>query len=1070
MTIDNTSLDKRINQMTTDLGDSVNQEVAQTEAQAIDEGSMPDIGVPLTDSVFTETEPTLVAGKATMVEDILKKTLEKAGTKVEREVKVGPATQRPRLPPKETEITEPTIPDNPQPLNVKPISEKKMEKVINKQGEIKATGAIPVSPTGINYGKISTVPFDDDSLRATIQSTSEIMLKDPVVKTRTVQSIYDAAIERGVPESMARSILQGEEFTSKVGDSQLATNLAGLIQLHDDSAKYVDDLIIRYTTEGLSDIDKLNLRQQLAYHDVILKQMSGVQTDVARSLNVFKRANETKTALSGPDLQALLDETASESTLQQFAKLYMASPTQAGKNALIKGQKGFWNKIQDGAWYTLQSNMLNDVKTWSENLVGSMAHGALMTVEDGIAAGIGKLRTAIKGEESYFMEDFINSLHGWRNGMLDGFESASKVVKTGERAGFKGEVRKNPLSAEAFSDTSINIPFTKHELYRTGDLKDTFVGNTLDGVSFVQSIPFRALAGGDELVSGTIARMALHREASKFARSRLDELTNEGMSLVDAQKQVTEDVIKFVREQPADIYNNVEETRRLISFSYDFDKTKTLDKFYYKTNQFFQLPVVRTMVPFSNTLSKIFDQGASRIPGMNFISPQFYKDWNKGGIYKDRAMARLAVGSTVGSLTAYAATEGFLTGSGPADIEQKNAMQNTGWQEYSFAIPTEQISASVKEALGKYTDVKEANGKVYISYKRFDQIAQIMAAGADFADAMKFSEEDPNSDQISNWVGAIAGSNAEYLTNLPTMQFVGEILSLSRGKFEDGGEKLLSIVAALGRQGIKNAAMSIPILGIGASTQAAHVARLIDRPSTSKLPDEIMVGNNISTMASRAYQQAKNEVIGRIPVLRGQVEQELDDAGRQKYTKNTVLDMWINAIPFISATSTQISPMDEILAENRTGISRASKNWDGVSLNAEQFNTYKRLYGQQIKLPVISESSDDLGNMNMERAIPTIIKDIEKNRKISGRSPMAPDDKRKEIDRIVSKYRKEAKKVMIGEIQRSDTNMTEEEDYGAKYSGIYYEEDGSEKKAKYPDLVEAINKQKEFVRFSINPR
>ena len=1066
MTIDNTSLDKKINEMSADITDTVNQTVAQPEIQAINEDKAPDIGVPVTDSVFTQDEPTLVAGKATMVEDILKKTLEKEGTKVEREVKVGPASQRPTLSPKEVMPTEPSIPNNPQPLNVKPVSTKKMEKAVESKTAVEATGA----PPGLNVSKISTVPFDDESLRATIQSTAQDMIKDPVVKTRTVQSLYDAAIERGVPESMARSILQGEEFTSKVGDSKLATNLAGLIQLHDDSAKYLDQLMVRYTTEGLSDIDKLNLRQQLAYHDVILKQMSGVQTDVARSLNVFKRASETKQALTGPDLQALLDSTASESTLKKFADAYMASPGQSGKNKLIQGQKGLWNKIQDGLWYTLQSNMLNDVKTWSENLVGSITHGGLMTVEDVVAAQIGKLRTAVKGEEGYFMEDFINGLHGWRNGMLDGMESASKVIKTGERAGFKGEARSGALSAEAFSNTSVNIPFTSREIYRTGDLKDTFVGNTLDAAAFIQSIPFRALAGGDELVSGTMARMALHREASKFARSRLDELTNKGMSLPDAEKQVSEEVIKFVREQPADVYDNVEEVRKMVSFSYDFNKANKLDMAYIRANEFLQLPIIRTMVPFSNTLTKIFDQGASRIPGMNFLSPQYHKDMARGGIYKDRAMARLSVGTTVGALTAYAANDGFITGSGPTDLELKTAMQNTGWQEYSFAIPTGQISAFVKEQLGKYTDVREANGKVYISYKRFDQIAQIMAAGADFSDAMKFSQEDPNSDQISNWVGAIAGTNAEYLTNLPTMQFVSEILSLSRGKFEDGGQKLLDVVEALGRQGVKNLTMSVPIAGVAVSTQASRVARLIDRPSTTKLPDEMMVGSNISTMATRAYQQAKNEVLGRIPIVRGQVEQELDDAGRQKYAKNTVIDMWINATPFISATKTQISPMDEVLAENRTGISRASKTWDGVSLSAEQFNTYKKLYGQDIKLPVYSMMGDELGNMNMEKAIPAIMKDLEKNRKNEGLAPMAPDDKRKEITRIVDKYRKEAKKVMIGDIQRYNPNLPENEDYGAKYSGIYYDENNEEKKSKYPDLVEAINKQKDFVRFSINPR
>jgi hypothetical protein len=369
--------------------------------------------------------------------------------------------------------------------------------------------------------------------------------------------MFDAAIERGIPEQSARQILAGEDFASKVGGSELATRLAGFIKLHDDSATYLDDLMNRYVTEGLNDADKLNLRQQLAYHDVILKQMSGIQTDVARSLNVFKRAKDMGPALQGDEFQALLDETANENVLRKFADAYVNSPKRKGKNDLIKNQKNIWNKLQEGMWYTFQSNILNDVKTWSENLIGSIAHGTLMSLEDGIQAGFTKRRLKAEGEE-YIDGEVLAGWHGWRNGMLDGLESASNVIKTGKRAGYKGEVRDMPLSAEYLSDTAVTIPFTSKELIRTGDLTDTFIGKTIDANGFLQSIPFRALASGDELVSSSVSRMALHREAYKFSVNRLNELQRSGKSLDEASAIVKDEVVKFVREQPADIYNNVE--------------------------------------------------------------------------------------------------------------------------------------------------------------------------------------------------------------------------------------------------------------------------------------------------------------------------------------------------------------------------------------------------------------------------------------------------------------------------------------------------------------------------------
>ena len=1079
MTIPNQTLDDRLNQLQEDTAlslskDAATEKVIEDTVEGMPSPFIDEPTEPVEPSIFSQEEPTLVAGPATVVESIakkiLKETLEVPGIKVQREVQVGPATQRPKRTPGGNEA-EVNIPNNPTPIDVKPVPESKMKKVTGKKQEIQAAGVEGVKPPEL---RISTVPFDDDSLKATVEATTKTLLKDQTVKTKTVQEMFDAAIERGIPEQSARQILAGEDFASKVGGSELATKLAGFIKLHDDSAAYLDDLMNRYVTEGLNDADKLNLRQQLAYHDVILKQMSGIQTDVARSLNVFKRAKDMGPALQGAEFQALLDETANENVLRKFAEFYVSSPSRKGKNELLSNQKNIWNKLGEGMWYTFQSNILNDVKTWSENLIGSIAHGTLMSLEDGIQSGFTKRRLKAAGEE-YVDGEVLAGWHGWRNGMLDGLESASNVIRTGKRAGYKGEVRNMPLSSEYLSDTSVTIPFTKtdemptgKELFRIGDLTDTFIGKTLDANGFLQSIPFRALASGDELVSSSVARMALHRETYKFATNRLNELQRSGKSLDEASAIVKDEVVKFVREQPADIYNNVEEVRKLISFSYEFEKAGP-GKYYDKVNEVLQLPIIRTMVPFSGTLTKIFDQGASRIPGMNFISPQFYKDWNRGGIYRDRAKARLAVGATVSSLTALAASDDWITGKGPTDPGQRAAWQKLGRQEYSFRVPKSWMSLDVVDKLKGYTEVNEADDAYYVSYKRFDQVAQVMAVGADFSDTMKFAQEDPNSSTVGNYVGAIIGANAEYLTNLNTMQFVGDLISMGRGKFEDNGEKMLNVFEAMSRQMAKSVVMGTPGVGLATSTASAHVARLIDRPATTKMADEIIVGRGIGERAEKVYQQAKNELLGRVPVLRGDLTKDLDNAGREKFTKNTVMDLWVNAIPFVSATATGKSEMDEVLFDNKHGINTPSRIWDGVSLNAEQYNDYKKLYGQKIKLTQYSSDGTELGTVNMEKAIPLIMKDIDRDRAARGEAPMPPGDKRQEIDRIVTMYRKEAKRMMVGDLQKYNPDLPDDQDYDAQYSGKYMDQDGNEVISKYQDLTKAINKNRKFVRFSTNP-
>jgi len=97
----------------------------------------------------------------------------------------------------------------------------------------------------------------------------------------------------------------------------------------------------------------------------------------------------------------------------------------------------------------------------------------------------------------------------------------------------------------------------------------------------------------------------------------------------------------------------------------------------------------------------------------------------------------------------------------------------------------------------------------------------------------------------------------------------------------------------------------------------------------------------------------------------------------------------------------------------------------------------------------------------MEKAIVTRVRALEAEYDAVGEY-LPYGDVRDEIDLVVANYRKEAKKRMLGE-QLS-------EDFGIPlYSGKWIDEDGMEQDALHPDLVEGINKYKQFKRYSKNP-
>lgn len=1019
------------------------------------------------------------------VKEVLK-PLEKTAVKVDgvvveeraralREPKVVAPTQRKReVAPAKTTPVQVEIPDVPVPLELKPKSNKVIDDVAATRADSLEQGATPVSPSpgerqelvldGVKFeevgsGRISTLPFDDASLRSTIEATAQKFVGNDI-KSTTVQKLYDSAVERGIPETMAQKILNGVPFESKIGDNQLAVNMSGMLKLMDDSSAYVDSLFKKLDEDfsNFSDVDRFNLGQQLAYHESIMNSVAGASSDIARAMNTFKRAKDTMPLLDGPEFKAILDGTISKEAMLELAKRYNTLESRAGKNALIKQQKGLYTKIGEGMYNTFQSNMLNDPATIARNITGSLTQGAFITVEDVIGAGIGKLRGKLTGADDYQeLDDVINGLSGFYNGIYDGFESMSNVIRTGERATFKGETVNNPLSSAYLADTEYTLGFKDFaKTFKTNpDLENTIFGKAIDAIGFLQSIPFRGLSGTDELITGTVSRMALHREASKFARSRITEMTSSGSTMEDAIETVSKEVGTFLREQPADVYANVEEIRSMVNFSYKFNKfaegsiEKSVAGAYDKAARLFDIPGFKILQPFAGTITKIVDQGASRMPGANFISPQFYKDWNRGGAYRDRAMARLTLGSTIAATTALMAMENKCTGYGPSAPEDRAALQKLGWQPYSCVF-TDKFSEENIKRLEKITKVSVGEGKTYISLQGMgvEPLSQIFAQGADFGDAMKFYNDDPNSSELGMVAMAIAGSNANFVSNMPIMGMVGDIVSISRGKYEDSGEKVAAIFERIATQFGKAGMMSVPGVSMAGSSAANHLAKIIDRPTPSIRPDTMN-----PSASDRIIQESWRNFASRIPVLRGEFELELDNAGRPKFNRNTYVESYWNFIPNASVTASKASKMDEVLSENNHGIPRPSKNMDGVEMSAKQYNRFKQLYGQEIKLETATESGD---RMNMEQAIPAELEYAIKDREMAGMSPMDLKQKQEIINTTISKYKKAAKQRMLGYSVKDDsTGKTIYMKDPVLGEDIGFAND----KIEFPELVDEINRQ-----------
>ena len=182
----------------------------------------------------------------------------------------------------------------------------------------------------------------------------------------------------------------------------------------------------------------------------------------------------------------------------------------------------------------------------------------------------------------------------------------------------------------------------------------------------------------------------------------------------------------------------------------------------------------------------------------------------------------------------------------------------------------------------------------------------------------------------------------------------------------------------------------------------------------------------------RAFYEARQRVMSRIPGLSENVPPMLDNLGRELKVQNRGLDYWANWSPVIQATEGKSSEVDEILASLNFGIANPSETWDGVRLSAGQINRFKRLYGQEIL--------DD--GMNLEQRIPYELKQAEIDAGVTG-EPMLVGDKQKLIMSIVERYRAMAKAQMVGD---PDGNPDE--------SGV----------VEFPDLAAAMRRNRDISR------
>lgn len=122
------------------------------------------------------------------------------------------------------------------------------------------------------------------------------------------------------------------------------------------------------------------------------------------------------------------------------------------------------------------------------------------------------------------------------------------------------------------------------------------------------------------------------------------------------------------------------------------------------------LPALKLIVPFILKPTNILKFAIERSPGAPLLE-EWRKDIAAGGAKRDLALVKVMLDSGIAATIFQMASDGKVTGNGPADGSAKRLLMASGWQPYSFKV-----------------------GDRYYSYGRLNPYSSIIGTAADIAD------------------------------------------------------------------------------------------------------------------------------------------------------------------------------------------------------------------------------------------------------------------------------------------------------------------------------------------------
>jgi hypothetical protein len=354
------------------------------------------------------------------------------------------------------------------------------------------------------------------------------------------------------------------------------------------------------------------------------------------------------------------------------------------------------------------------------NITSNLSVIGLSVIERQVAGAFGK--SVARGEAGA-------QILGIVEGAKEGIKLAGKAMRTGESTDVMQK-----------QEVAMKKSITGEQLGASGTLGQAvnFIGNVI-------RTPGRALMASDEFFKAVAYRMELQARAYRTA-------VDEGLEGDEFVQRVN----GILTNPPADIKMDAVNFGRYQTFTNALSETPYGEATKRQPGKFITKlrdsagPLGVVAAPFLRTPINVVKYASARGPLAPFM-PSVKADIQAGGARKELALARIAVGSSMMSITGLMAMKGQITGQGPANYNERRIKEMTGWKPNSLLV-----------------------GDTYYSLERADPIAQILLMSANIYEVLGQAEDD---NTFFDLISAGAFTIANSLTSKTFYNGLSEMLS-----------------------------------------------------------------------------------------------------------------------------------------------------------------------------------------------------------------------------------------------------------------------------------------------------